>query len=71
MKLTAALLQRATGCTAANAERFAEPLAAACAFYSIDTPRRLAHFLAQIGHESLSLRFTTELWGPTAAPSLC
>jgi putative chitinase len=60
-------LQAATGCSAANAEKFAEPLSAACALYAIDTPERLAAFLAQIGHESGSLRFTSELWGPTAA----
>jgi len=60
-------LQAATGCTAANAARFAGPLSAACAFYGIDTPTRLAAFLAQIGHESGALRYTSELWGPTPA----
>jgi putative chitinase len=65
--IDAALLQRAVGCTAANAERFAGPLAAACAFYGIDTPKRLAAFLAQLGHESGSFRFVVELWGPTPA----
>lgn len=29
--------------------------------YEINTPLRTAHFLAQIGHESLSLKFTEEL----------
>lgn len=29
--------------------------------YEIHTPRRIAHFLAQIGHESLSLKYTEEL----------
>lgn len=65
--MTPELLRSATGCSAEAAQRFAGPLSAACAFYSIDTPARLAAFLAQIGHESASLRFTTELWGPTEA----
>jgi putative chitinase len=35
--------------------------------YAIDTPKRVAAFVAQIGHESFNLRFTRELWGPTRA----
>jgi putative chitinase len=65
--VTPQLLQAATGCTPELAQRYAEPLSAACAFYGIDTPQRLAAFLAQIGHESGGLRWTTELWGPTPA----
>lgn len=67
MILSAELLRQATGCTAEAAARFAEPLRAACAFYGLDTPARLAAFLAQIGHESGSLRYTSEVWGPTPA----
>lgn len=67
MRLTPELLQAAVGCTAANAQRFAEPLSVACAFYGIDTPVRMAAFLAQIGHESGSFRYVREIWGPTSA----
>ena len=59
--MTPALLQAATGCTAARAQLFAPHLAAACAAYGIDTPQRLAAFLAQIAHESGSLRYVLEL----------
>ena len=62
-----ALLQAATGCTPAAAEEFAGPLTDACVAYGIAGTARLAAFLAQIGHESASLRYTRELWGPTAA----
>lgn len=31
------------------------------------TERRVAHFLAQVGHESGELRYRSEIWGPTPA----
>jgi putative chitinase len=65
--MTPELLVAAVGCTPERAAKFAEPLSAACAAYGIDTNRRLAAFLAQIGHESGSFRYTSELWGPTPA----
>ena len=34
--------------------------------FNINTKRRIRHFLAQVAHESGSLNFVTEIWGPTA-----
>lgn len=67
MLLTPAILKAATNSTQQRAELFAPLLSEACAHYEINTPTRLAAFLAQIGHESLSLKYTQELWGPTPA----
>ena len=33
--------------------------------FSINTKPRIRHFLAQVAHESGSLNFVTEIWGPT------
>ncbi|WP_308583516.1 glycoside hydrolase family 19 protein [uncultured Pseudomonas sp.] len=41
-------------------------LNAAMSQYAIDTPARIAAFIAQIGHESGQLRLLREIWGPTA-----
>ncbi|GAB2885612.1 glycoside hydrolase family 19 protein [Microvirgula curvata] len=53
----------------ARAATFLPHLNAAMAQYAITTPARQRAFLAQIGHESGQLRYTRELWGPTAAQS--
>lgn len=65
--LTAQQLQAATGCTPERAARWLPPIERACQLYDINTPRRLAAFLAQIGHESGRLRYTREIWGQTPA----
>ena len=59
--IDAQLLQTAVGCTPERAELFAPHLSAACRYYGIDTPERLAAFFAQIGHESGSLRYVREI----------
>lgn len=61
MKITADLLIAAVGCAPSRADLFAPHLDAACRHYGIDTPARLAAFLAQIGHESGAFRWVREL----------
>ena len=41
-------------------EKFVEPLNEVMTFYEINTPNRIAMFLAQVGHESGGLRATQE-----------
>jgi putative chitinase len=65
--MDAQTLARCTGAQLSRSQLFADPLSAGMAFYMIDTPLRRAMFLANIGHESGRLQYTTELWGPTAA----
>lgn len=49
------------------ADRFAGPLTDAMSEYEINTKDRMAAFIAQILHESGMLRYTKEIWGPSAA----
>lgn len=65
--MTPELLRAATGCTQERAAEFAPYIAETCQRYAINTPARQAAFLAQIGHESGSLRWVSEIWGPTPA----
>lgn len=65
--MTPEQLQAATSCTQERAYLFAPHLTVACETYLINTPKRLAAFLAQIGHESGALRYLREIWGPTEA----
>lgn len=52
---------------AANRDAYLPFLNAIMPIYGIDSPPRLAAFLAQIAHESGQLKFWEEIWGPTAA----
>ena len=47
--------------TKANIEKYGAKLIEAMAFYDIDTPTRQAAFIAQIAHESGSLRYVEEI----------
>ncbi|WP_182067409.1 hypothetical protein [Stenotrophomonas pavanii] len=55
MILTASTIQLAVGCSAAVAAQWAQPPTDACAAFGISTPKRVAAFLTQVGHESASL----------------
>lgn len=47
--------------TKANIQKYAEPLRKWCKKFEINTPLRIAHFLAQVGTESGSLYYVREL----------
>lgn len=62
--------QQLMACLAIKADRAAkwcDVLNSAMEAYQINTPKRVAAFLAQIGHESGRLFYVSELWGPTPA----
>ena len=54
------------GIPASRCELWAPVLNAVCEEYFINTVMRKATMLAQVGHESGRLRYTREIWGPTA-----
>ena len=60
-------LAEATGARIDRAREWLPFIEAAMAEFDINTPRRQAAFLAQIGHESGGLHWTIEIWGPTLA----
>lgn len=57
----------AAGLTLDRAQQWYPDVRAACLEFGIDTPQRVAAFLAQVGHESGGFRYTREIWGPTEA----
>lgn len=67
MDITSSIVSAGTGATQLRAAQWAPDLRVACDKYVINTPRRIAAFLAQIGHESGGLIYVRELWGPTPA----
>lgn len=60
-------LRRGLGITAERADCWDDWLNEAMSLYGINTKKRIAAFLAQVGHESGRLKYTSEIWGPTAA----
>ena len=60
MALSPEVIAKSTGATLENAKKFAPYLNRYMNKYGINTPARAMSFLAQIGHESASLRATEE-----------
>jgi len=69
MRVTAQQVQLSVGCSASLAEIMVEPLNLTFERFQIDTPKRVAAFLAQVGHESGGFKYMREIWGPTPAQS--
>jgi len=67
MELQIAQLAAAIGCPVTRAQQWAGPLTAAMNRYAITSPKRMAAFLAQIGHESASLARVEENLSYSAA----
>lgn len=65
--ITPEQLAQACNCTLPRATNWAPSLSQAMGLFAIDTPARIAAFLAQIAHESGRLAYVRELWGPTPA----
>ena len=61
-----AQLQRIMGVKPVLATRWAPVITRAMELSDCTTPQRQACWLAQIGYESGCLRYTREIWGPTA-----
>lgn len=59
-ELTAELLAKCAGCSEARASLWVGHLNKAIGCYDVDTPKRLAAFLAQVAHESDGLRSLEE-----------
>lgn len=70
MQLNAAIVAAGCGATVLRAAQWVAPLQAACDKYEINTPLRMAAFMATVGVESGRLVWTREIWGPTPAQSL-
>jgi putative chitinase len=60
------MLALATGAGLAQATARFDGLNDAIELFRIDTEARVGMFLANIGHETMRLRYFAEIWGPTA-----
>jgi putative chitinase len=69
MQLNSTIVAAGSGATQLRAAQWLPYLQSACDHFAINTPRRVAAFLAQIGHESGGLVYVREIWGPTPSQS--
>lgn len=60
MNLTPQIIAAGTGAPLARAEQWLAPIQTACDRFQINTPLRVAAFIAQCGHESMALARTSE-----------
>jgi len=67
MELRTAQLAAAVGCPVTRAQPWAQPLSTAMTRYAITSPKRMAAFLAHIGHESAALARVEENLNYSAA----
>lgn len=65
MTVTAQTLCHIYGVNLRTANIWVQPIRAALALAECNTKTRTAYWLAQVGHESGRLKYTTEIWGPT------
>lgn len=63
MDITLAQLMACTGARQDRAERALSGINDAMATYDIDTPARVGMFLANVGHETMGLKYLAELGG--------
>lgn len=59
--MTPAQLRAVMLLAGSRADLYAQPLSEAAAEFGIDTPKRLAAWIAQIAHESGELRYVREM----------
>ncbi len=64
--MTPEVLRLALNIPPARAAAWSDPMRAAAQMAELTTAARAAAWLGQIGHETMRLRYTSELWGPTA-----
>lgn len=67
LRITPRLLQQALAISAPRASQWADVLEMGAQLAKVESDLELAHFIAQIGHETGQLRYTREVWGPTSA----
>jgi len=67
--ITAEQIAESLSCPIERAQKWYAVLNAAMEEFGIDTPQRIAAFIAQVGHESGRLLYVKELWGPTPSQS--